>query len=69
MGKREGRAGELGAEGYSAADDRVRGEIESASSHVLQLQGEVLRLQARIEVLEGHIRKGSQKDEPPDNVE
>ena len=69
VGKLVGRAEELGAEVYSAADDRVRGVIESASSHVKQLQGEVLRLQARIEELEGKIRQGSQKDEPPDNVE
>ena len=69
VGKLVGRAEELGAEVYSAAADRVRGVIESASSHVKQLQGEVLRLQARIEELEGKIRQGSQKDEPPDNVE
>jgi polyhydroxyalkanoate synthesis repressor PhaR len=69
VGKLVGRAEELGAGVYSAADDRVRGVIESASSHVKQLQGEVLRLQARIEELESKLRQGSQKEEPPDNVE
>ena len=69
VGKLVGRAEELGAEVYNAADDRVRGVLESAAAHVKQLQGEVLRLQARIEELEAKLRQGSQKDEPPDNVE
>jgi len=69
VGKLVGRAEELGAEVYNAADDRVRGVLESAANHVKQLQGEVLRLQARIEELEAKLRQGSQKDEPPDNVE
>ena len=53
----------------NAADDRVRSVLESAAAHVKQLQGEVLRLQARIEELEAKLRQGSPKDEPPDNVE
>ena len=69
VGKLVGRAEEFGAEVYSAADDRVRGVLESAAAHVKQLQGEVLRLQARIEELEAKVRQGSSKDEPPDNVE
>jgi polyhydroxyalkanoate synthesis repressor PhaR len=69
VGKFVGRAEELGQEVYSAADDRVRGVLESAAAHVKQLQGEVLRLQARIEELEGKLRQGSTKDTPPDNVE
>jgi polyhydroxyalkanoate synthesis repressor PhaR len=69
VGKLVGRAEELGAEVYNAADDRVRGVLESASAHVKQLQGEVLRLQARIEELETKLRQGSQKDESSDNVE
>jgi len=69
VGKLVGRAEELRHEVYSAADDRVRGVLESAAAHVKQLQGEVLRLQARIEELEGKLRQGSPKDEPPDNVE
>ena len=69
VGKLVGRAEELGQEVYSAADDRVRGVLESAAAHVKQLQGEVLRLQARIEELEGKLRQGSTKDEPPDTVE
>jgi polyhydroxyalkanoate synthesis repressor PhaR len=69
MGKLVGRAEELGAEVYSAADDRVRALLESATAHVKQLQGEVLRLQARIEELEAKLRQGSSKDESPDNLE
>ena len=69
VGKLVGRAEELGHEVYTAADDRVRGVLESAAAHVKQLQGEVLRLQARIEELEAKLRQGSPKDEPPDNVE
>jgi len=69
VGKLVGRAEELGAEVYSAADDRVRAVLESAAAHVKQLQGEVMRLQARIEELEAKVRQGSSKDEPPDNVE
>jgi len=69
VGKLVGRAEELGQEVYSAADDRVRGVLESAAGHVKQLQGEIQRLQARIEELEAKLRQGSSKDEPPDNVE
>ncbi len=69
VGKLVGRAEELRAEVYSAADDKVRAVLESAAAHVKQLQGEVLRLQARIEELEAKVRQSSQKDEPPDNVE
>ena len=69
VGKLVGRAEELGAEVYSAADDRVRAVLESATSHVKQLQGEVLRLQARIEELETKLRQGSPKDDSPDNLE
>ena len=69
MGKLVGRAEELGVEVYSAADDRVRSVLETAASHVKQLQAEVHRLQARIEELETKLRQGSSKDEPPDNVE
>jgi len=69
VGKLVGRAEELGAEVYSAADDRVRAVLESAAAHVRQLQGEVLRLQARIEELEAKVRPGSPKERPPDNLE
>jgi polyhydroxyalkanoate synthesis repressor PhaR len=69
VGKLVGRAEELGHEVYSAADDRVRGVLESAATHVKQLQSEVLRLQTRIEELEAKLRQGSPKDEPPDSVE
>lgn len=69
VGKLVGRAEELRAEVYSAADDKVRAVLESAAAHVKQLQGEVLRLQARIEELEAKVRQSSQKDEPPDDVE
>ena len=69
VGKLVGRAEELGAEVYSAADDRVRSVLEGAMAHVKQLQGEVHRLQARIEELEGKLRQGSSKDEPPEDVE
>jgi polyhydroxyalkanoate synthesis repressor PhaR len=69
VGKLVGRAEELGQGVYSAADDRVRGVLESAAAHVKQLQSEVLRLQARIEELESKLRQGSPKDGPPDNVE
>ncbi|MDH3819358.1 MAG: polyhydroxyalkanoate synthesis regulator DNA-binding domain-containing protein, partial [Myxococcales bacterium] len=69
VGKLVGRAEELGAEVYSAADDRVRTLLESATAHVKQLQGEVLRLQARIEELEAKLRQSSSKSESPDNLE
>jgi polyhydroxyalkanoate synthesis repressor PhaR len=74
VGRLVGRAEELGAEVYNAADDRVRAVVEGATAHVRQLQNEVLRLQARIEELEAKLRHGSSKDsaqksEPPDNVE
>jgi polyhydroxyalkanoate synthesis repressor PhaR len=69
VGKLVGRAEELGHEVYSAADDRVRGVLETASTHVRQLQNEILRLQARIEELETKLRQGSPKDEPPDTLE
>jgi polyhydroxyalkanoate synthesis repressor PhaR len=69
VGKLVGRAEELGQGVYSAADDRVRGVLESAATHVKQLQSEVLRLQARIEELESKLRQGSSKDGPPDKVE
>jgi polyhydroxyalkanoate synthesis repressor PhaR len=62
VGRLVGRAEELGAEVYSAADDRVRSVLESATAHVRQLQGEVLRLQARIEELETKLRHGTPKD-------
>ncbi len=69
VGKLVGKAEELRAEVYAAADDRVRSVLESAATHVKQLQGEVLRLQARIEELEAKLRQSSSKDEPPDTVE
>jgi polyhydroxyalkanoate synthesis repressor PhaR len=69
VGKLVGRAEEIGAEVYSAADDRVRAVLERATVHVKQLQGEVLRLQARIEELEAKVRQGSTKDDSPDNLE
>jgi polyhydroxyalkanoate synthesis repressor PhaR len=69
VGKLVGRAEEFGAEVYSAADDRVRALLESATAHVKQLQGEVLRLQTRIEELEAKVRQGSPKDDSPDNLE
>jgi polyhydroxyalkanoate synthesis repressor PhaR len=69
VGKLVERAEELRAEVYSAADDRVRSVMESAAAHVRQLQGEVLRLQARIEELESKVRHASSHEEPPDNVE
>lgn len=69
VGKLVGRAEELGAGVYSAADDRVRGVLESASAHVKQLQNEVQRLQARIEELEAKLRQKAPKDEPPDRME
>lgn len=69
VGKLVGRAEEIGAEVYSAADDRVRAVLERAAVHVKQLQGEVLRLQARIEELEAKVRQGSTKDDSPDNLE
>ncbi|MGB8331914.1 MAG: polyhydroxyalkanoate synthesis regulator DNA-binding domain-containing protein [Polyangiales bacterium] len=69
VGKLVGRAEEFGVEVYSAADDRVRSVLESAAAHVRQLQGEVLRLQSRIEELEAKVRHGSPKDDTPDNVE
>ena len=62
VGRLVGRAEELGAEVYNAADDRVRSVLESATAHVRQLQGEVLRLQARIEELETKLRHGTPKD-------
>jgi polyhydroxyalkanoate synthesis repressor PhaR len=69
VGMLVGGAEALGAVVYSAADDRVRAVLESATSHVKQLQGEVLRLQARIEELETKLRQGSTKDDSPDNLE
>lgn len=69
VGKFVGRAEELGAEVYSAADDRVRGVLETASGHVKQLQAEVLRLQARIEELETKLRQSGSKGDPPEKVE
>jgi polyhydroxyalkanoate synthesis repressor PhaR len=74
VGRLVGRAEELGAEVYNAADDRVRAVIESATSHVRQLQGEILGLQARIEELEAKLRHGSSKEsptkgEPPEKLE
>jgi len=69
VAKLVGRAEELGAEVYSAADDRVRGVLETASGQLKHLQGEVLRLQARIEELEGKLRHATSKQEPPDSVE
>ena len=69
VGKFVGRAEEIGAEVYSAADDRVRALLDSATAHVKQLQGEVHRLQTRIEELEAKVRQGSSKDESPDNLE
>ncbi len=69
VGKLVGRAEELGAEVYSAADDRVRGVVESATERAKYLQGEVQRLQKRIEELEAKLRQGSSKSGPPDNVE
>ena len=65
VGKLVGRAEELGHEVYSAADDRVRGMLDSAAAHVKQLQAEVLRLQERIEELEAKLRQGSSKEPPP----
>jgi len=69
VGRFVGRAEELGAEVRSAADDRVRGVMESAAAHVKQLQGEVHRLQARIEELEAKLRQRSSKEDPTDPVE
>ncbi len=56
------------------ADDRMRGLLHTAITHVQQLQGEVKRLQARIEELEDKLvklsRRGKDSDapEPPDPV-
>ena len=69
VGRLVGRAEELGAEVYSAADDRVRSVVESASAHVKQLQSEVQRLQAKVEELEGKLRQGAAKSDPPEDVE
>jgi polyhydroxyalkanoate synthesis repressor PhaR len=69
VGRLVGRAEELGAGVYSAADDRVRGVMESAAAHVKQLQNEVHRLQARIEELEAKLRQGSPKDDSGDRTE
>jgi polyhydroxyalkanoate synthesis repressor PhaR len=69
VGRLVGRAEEHFAEVYSAADERVRAVLESAAAHVRHLQGEVLRLQARIEELEAKVRQGSPKDESPDKRE
>ena len=69
VGKLVGRAEELGAEVKSAADDRVRGVMESAAGTVKQLQGEVQRLQARIEELEAKLRQAASKDDPPEDAE
>lgn len=54
------------------ADDRMRGLLQHAITHVQQLQGEVKRLQARIEELEeklvklGRRSKDSDAPAPPD---
>jgi polyhydroxyalkanoate synthesis repressor PhaR len=69
VAKLVGRAEELGAEVYSAADDRVRGVLETASNRVKSLQAEVLRLQARIEELEAKLRQSGSKGDPPEKVE
>lgn len=65
VGKLVGRAEEIGAEVKGAADDRVRGILEAAAAHVKQLQGEVARLQARIEELEGKVRPNAERKAPP----
>ncbi len=50
------------------ADDRMRGLLQHAITHVQQLQGEVKRLQARIEELEEKLvklgRRGRDSDAP-----
>ena len=69
VGKLVGRAEELGAEVYSAADDRVRGVLETASGQLRQLQAEVLRLQARIEELEAKLRQSGSKQDPGEPLE
>ena len=69
VGRLVGRAEELGAEVRNAADDRVRGMMESAAAHVKQPQGEIHRLQARIEELETKLRQGAAKEEPEDRAE
>ena len=69
VGKLVGRAEELGAEVYSAADDRVRGVLETASGQLRQLQAEVLRLQARIEELEAKLRQSGSKQDPNEPLE
>ena len=43
--------------------------MESAAAHVKQLQGEIHRLQARIEELEAKLRQGSTKEDPDDRAE
>jgi len=53
------------------ADDRMRGLLGHAITHVQQLQGEVKRLQARIEELEEKLvklgrRKRGDEEPPPD---
>lgn len=53
------------------ADDRMRGLLGHAITHVQQLQGEVKRLQARIEELEEKLvklgrRKKGDEEPPPD---
>jgi polyhydroxyalkanoate synthesis repressor PhaR len=69
VAKLVGRAEELGAEVYSAADDRVRGVLETASGQLRQLQAEVLRLQARIEELETKLRQAGSKQDPGEPME
>jgi polyhydroxyalkanoate synthesis repressor PhaR len=51
------------------ADDRMRGLLGHAITHVQQLQGEVKRLQARIEELEDKLVKlgRRKKDDDPDD--
>lgn len=52
------------------ADDRVRGLLSTAAHHVEQLQGEVNRLQTRIEELEARLADRRQNTgESDENVE
>ncbi|MGB5809742.1 MAG: polyhydroxyalkanoate synthesis regulator DNA-binding domain-containing protein [Polyangiales bacterium] len=73
VGKLVGRAEEIGAEVRGAADDRVRALLDGAAAHVKQLQGEIARLQARIEELEAKLRQTAERttgrsspDDPPE---